>query len=347
MDVPIAVWNAYPAEYRWMPIRFLDSAGGFSGAKFWRLSAEHGDLLLRRWPREHPDPLRLQYVHAVLAHARSQGFERIPRHIGTQCGETFVCEEDHLWELTTWLPGKPNLATKADPRTLQNAMRAVAAFHLAVADYRSSAPNKAQSPGLTERAERLTYYQNRGLQELASCIRQAEASSSIDSAVTKLAWQLLVLFERVAGPVSQTLNLALQIETRMQPCIRDLRPEHILFEGSSVSGFVDFGSLRVDNVTTDLARLLGDIAADEASQWNLALNAYQELRRLSSEEQQLLLAFDQSAVALGGLTWLEWIYRQKRKFPDSKPIQTRLKHYIGRLSYLLETAFGSKGLFIV
>ena len=31
----------------------LGNAGGFSGARFWRLERPHRPLCLRRWPREH------------------------------------------------------------------------------------------------------------------------------------------------------------------------------------------------------------------------------------------------------------------------------------------------------
>ena len=42
---------------------------------------------------------------------------------------------------------------------------------------------------------------------------------------------------------------------RVQPCLRDARPEHFLFEGDRLSGLVDYGAMGVDSVAGDLARL--------------------------------------------------------------------------------------------
>ena len=34
---------------------------------------------------------------------------------------------------------------------------------------------------------------------------------------------------------------------RLQPCLRDARPEHFLFEGDRLTGLVDFGAMGVDS----------------------------------------------------------------------------------------------------
>lgn len=335
MDVPGAIWNAYPGEYLPRQITFLDAAGGFSGAKFWRLSNARGEFLLRRWPQEHPDPLRLAYIHAVLQHAQRRGFARIPALVPTQSGQTFAEVQEHLWELTTWISGSARLAKHPQPADLQAALQAVAEFHRAVSDFPHSGPKRGCSPGLQERAQRLKFYCSGGSQALRTLIQHAEPTDQVPAEIGALAWQLLGLFDQAAEIVARTLRLALEIEAPLQPCIRDLRPEHLLFAGDSVCGLVDFGSLRLENPATDLARLLGDVAADDASLWQLALQSYQQHRPLSAEEQQLVLAFDQTGVLLGGLTWLEWLYRQRRTFPDFQPVAIRLRHYLARLTHLL------------
>jgi homoserine kinase type II len=47
----------------------------------------------------------------------------------------------------------------------------------------------------------------------------------------------------------------------LYPCVRDLRGEHVLFDGGRVGGIVDFGAAAVDHPAVDLARLLADFAA--------------------------------------------------------------------------------------
>ena len=45
---------------------------------------------------------------------------------------------------------------------------------------------------------------------------------------------------------------------RLQPALRDARPEHFLFEDDRLSGLVDFGAMGVESVAADLARLIGE-----------------------------------------------------------------------------------------
>ena len=63
----------YPTDCQPSHIEPLGSAGGMSGAQFWRITAPRGTLCLRRWPIEHPSPERLQFIHAVLRHAAASG----------------------------------------------------------------------------------------------------------------------------------------------------------------------------------------------------------------------------------------------------------------------------------
>src|SRR6188474_2240170 len=79
---------------------FLDNAGGYSGAKFWKLSSQSGNFCLRRWPQEHPSPERLTWIHAVIEHAAKQGVVPLAVPIRTDSGKTFVEYGKYLWELT-------------------------------------------------------------------------------------------------------------------------------------------------------------------------------------------------------------------------------------------------------
>ena len=82
LSFPITSARQVLAEYDrlYQPLRLdsLGSAGGFSGARFWRVESAAGELCLRRWPREHPMRERLEQIHRVLRHAHSSGLLFVP-----------------------------------------------------------------------------------------------------------------------------------------------------------------------------------------------------------------------------------------------------------------------------
>src|SRR3990172_4401717 len=105
MDEIESILKLYPPDCRPRQIQPLGSAGGMSGAQFWRITAPRGTLNLRRWPQEHPTPERLRFIHAVLDHAAERDIAFLPVPIRATTGESFVSHAGHLWELAPWLPG--------------------------------------------------------------------------------------------------------------------------------------------------------------------------------------------------------------------------------------------------
>ncbi len=71
------------------------------------------------------------------------------------------------------------------------------------------------------------------------------------------------LARTVAPQVREPLRQASSRSVMLQPCLRDARPEHFLFEGDQLSGLVDFGAMAVDSVVGDLARLIGEWLDDD------------------------------------------------------------------------------------
>src|SRR4051812_40610153 len=102
----LAVVQKYPADCKPTSTEPLGSAGGMSGAQFWRMQTARGMLVLRRWPQEHPTPERLRFIHDVLFHVATRGVKFLAVPIRMQTGVSFVSEGDFLWELAPWLPGR-------------------------------------------------------------------------------------------------------------------------------------------------------------------------------------------------------------------------------------------------
>lgn len=331
MNPPDDLWRHYPAELRPQTAQYLAGAGGFSGAAFWKAKAAAETLCLRRWPAEHPSAERLRWIHDVLVHVHDRGFQRLPLPFRTASGATFVACDGHLWELTFWMPGAADFRADPSDARLRSALQALAEFHLAAADFPLDRPRTAVSPGILERLERLQALRSGGINRL----RQAIPSTPPEplARIAELAQALCGAFEPAAAAVEQAL-VACRREVPLQPCIRDIWHDHVFFRGSEVSGLVDFGSLRVESVATDLARLAGSLVADDTARWQQALACYAELRPLSPLERQLVSAFDQSSILMSGLSWVEWIFAAGRVFEDYPAIASRMEQSLRRLRRL-------------
>ncbi|HVX11164.1 MAG TPA: aminoglycoside phosphotransferase family protein [Pirellulales bacterium] len=324
------VLMAYRADCRALRIEPLSSAGGFSGAQFWRVHTPTAVLCLRRWPREHPDRQQLEFIQAVLWHVRQEGFGLAPLPLETRTHAGYVCEAGHLWELTPWLPGEADYDRAPSTHKLRAAAAALAGFHRAAATFPLPHRGPAVAPGLSGRLSRIAAWNEEKLARLEAAI-----ASGAGPQWAERARRLLSLFGRATESVVETLEQASSIRVPLEPCIRDIWHDHVLYQGERVSGLIDFGALRVDSVATDLARLLGSLCGDDGAAWLEGLNAYDMVRPLTSAEALLVTAYDRSNVLLSGMSWLEWIYLDGRQFENRAAIGGRLDANLARLEHLV------------
>jgi Ser/Thr protein kinase RdoA (MazF antagonist) len=266
-----------------------------------------------------------------LWHVDQEGFHRVPLPLETRHHHGFVRHEGHLWELTPWLSGTADFAEHPSPQRLENALTALAQLHQAARSFPLAETGPAASPGIAERAARL-----RALVDgrLAALARAVDAPLWPDLATR--AARLVALAAATARKVFEQLEAARRLNVVLQPCIRDIWRAHVLFVGDDVSGIVDFGSMRPDNVATDVARLLGSFARDDHENWQRGLSAYESVRPLADDELALVSAFDKSTVLLGGLQWLEWVYLEGRRFDNRTAVLDRVDEFLGRLEHLAQ-----------
>jgi homoserine kinase type II len=243
-----------PAE-----LKPLQSAGGMSGAQFWRIVLPTETLILRRWPKEHPSTPQLRFIHTVLQHAAAHGCNFLPLPLTTRSGESFVEHVGHLWELAPLLAGTADYAAQPTPEKLAAAMRALATFHNATATF--SVGRQTESTPLQPLSAvhrhliRLRDLTTRHLAEPASSIR-----NDIWPGLATLAYQFLAaLPNAIPRAISQLEPLA-NVALPLQPCLRDIWHDHVLFTGDEVTGLVDFGAIAFDTPATDIARLVGSLA---------------------------------------------------------------------------------------
>jgi homoserine kinase type II len=266
----------------------------------------------------------------VLQHVASHGFALVPLPLPLLSGETYLFHAGHLWQLEPFMPGRGDYAAQPSRQRLTNALSALARFHQAALDFPQREATSGSSHGMLERIERLERFKAGGLVRLRSRI-----DTSYEPELAALAIDCCELARQVIPGLADEVASLTRVKVPQQPVIGDVWHDNVLFEGDAVSGIVDFGATRIDNVARDIARLLGGMAADNRDDWQHGLAAYETIRPLSPTEQQFVTMFDRCNVALSGLNWATWIYDEHREFDDLAAVRGRLEHFVSRLRHLV------------
>ena len=305
-------------------MEYLGNHGGFSGAQLWRAETAVGRLCLRRWPLDNPNERQLALIHKVLQHVHDQGLSFVPLPLPTRRGNTFVRHDGYLWELTPWMPGSADFCDRPTSNRLQAAMHALARFHLVAG---SDGPDPlGPSPTMERRFRELRSFLNGpAAQELRRRVPD-HRWPELDEPAVRLMEHLERHRSRLATILVEPLPPVLQ-----QPVIRDIWHDHVLFEGDEVSGIVDFGTMSIDTVVVDVARLLGSLLEYDPFAWKEGLRAYSEVRPLSVGQRGLLSVLDETGIFAGGLVWLRWHYLENRTFENRAGVLARVDHFLKRL----------------
>lgn len=117
----------------------------------------------------------------------------------------------------------------------------------------------------------------------------------------------------------------------LQLVLRDVWYAHVLFNQPQVSGIIDFGSIGVDSVGTDIARLLRSWIPGDDADFSDALDAYHQIRPLSAIERDAFVQFDRTSRVLSAFQWIEWLAIDRREFDDWEAVAARLDFVLARL----------------
>ncbi len=314
------VMKRYPAEYWPREVRRLGNAGGFSGAMIWQLETAQATMCLRRWPRACPTPERLFGIHQVLKHVGARcNFVPVPIDVASReaAPESFVHYDGHLWELTVWLPGTAELDSNVTEQLVAAAMRALAEFHVAAAELGVS---QLKSDGLQERHRMACEFAAGRLEKW----RQALATYSGEHEHLERCRQIVTLCRPLVERLPAMLSSVAEHPLEIQHCLRDVKRDHLLFEGTNVTGLIDYGAMRRDSVSGDIARLLGSLGDVGTKMWRHGLSAYEEMRTLSVHEKTAIPLFHNANVALSGLNWVRWLMFERKTFEDTSEVGARL-----------------------
>ena len=299
------------------------------------MAADGRLLCLRRWPESRQDSERLLLIHGVLNAVHDGGLNIVPVPLRTGAGESFVSHKECFWELAPWMPGVADYHANPSRPKLRSAMHALARFHL-LAVQSPPAPGVAEgravvhrgiAPALLVRNSILSNFDQR-LAQSATHLRPGE-NSELDARAARLLSLLPCPASRIKQPLAEVAGLSLHL----QPAIRDIWHDHVLYTGDEVSGIVDFGALNIDTPLTDIARLVGSLVADDRESRAFACDAYSELQPLTSEDRLLIDLLDESGLIVAALNWLTWLYVDRRDMGPVDPIIKRLNEIISRLEH--------------
>ncbi len=245
-------------------------SGGFSGARVWRLYTPAGGCCLRAGA-PHETIQQVQQRHRLMSQAREAGLTFVPRVFQTLPGTTWVHEADRIWELLEWMPGQADFRLAPTEERLCDATRALARLHRV---WSRDTRLAHDCPAIQRRLDGVKIH------------------GSIDNP----------LLRRWLPRVAEQLR-PFRGPFRLQPCLRDVWHDHLLFNGSRLVGIIDYAALGLDTVAVDLARMLGSLLADDEPRWTVALAAYREIAPLAIEEEQLARVLDRTGVIVAWANW--------------------------------------------
>lgn len=331
------ILSHYGGEIAAGDVFFRGIRGGFSGSRVFEVSGPGTAFILKQWPALGPTFSRLAAIHHVVSLLGRLDHLDLPAKapavavpLKNRAGQTITVEDDVLWDLTPKLPGAPKDPLDVAKSDITAAMQSIALIHLALnrlsPDFPSELRNSfGNSPGLLRR--------RKWIRALAANWREVAAKLKETPLPCEIRTQCSSLFS-AALPVAQSLDQTPSWEgfqLPLQACLRDLWYEHVLFENSQVSGIIDFGSIGVDSVMTDLARLLRSWIATSGADFTEALDAYHEIHPISTAEREAFTWFDRTSRILSAFQWIEWLAIERRDFDDWAAVSARLDFVLARL----------------
>lgn len=277
---------------------------------------------LRAWP-PYETETRLLFRHRLMILARQSGLRFVPTVFPTFDGASIVEHAGRLWDLTEWLSGRADFHDRPSPARLEAACAALAQLHTVWRNL----PNTAMGCPAVQR--RMTFLDEwRGLLRSGWHPLAIIAMNDPLRPIVERAWRVL---PSAVERVPQRLQRWLRSQPRLQPCVGDPWHDHLLFDGDRLTGLIDYGAVKVDHVAADLSRMLGSLVGNDASGWQVGLQAYRRLAPLSADEEELAHALDETGLVLGVANWLRWLYEEKRPFGDRSAVARRLTELVERL----------------
>lgn len=268
-------------------------------------------------------------MHGLLRHVAQSAFQFAPAPVVTRTGKSFLHSDDHLWELTPWLPGETYNPNEPSLKKKLAALRCLAQFHLAASSYEVCLVDAA--PGLLKRRELLRELREGELAHLGKAVG-ARPATELRTVAEEMVLQIQRSLPNVLGELERSTTVPLPL----QWCLRDVKYDHVLFTGEQVTGLIDFGAAVVDSVAGDVARLVGSLAGEGRQESATLIDAYHACRPLSTNERKAIDSFDRGGTLAAAANWLRWLFVEERSLAPPDTVQEKLTELLNRMRAVTE-----------
>ncbi|HCP11238.1 MAG TPA: hypothetical protein DIT89_02785 [Planctomycetaceae bacterium] len=299
-------------------------AAGFSEAIVWRVCDVSGAVFAVKCWRV-PSVAVLQHRREVrrwmqLAAQQYAGWIPIPRRADRDSADgtgLIVERSQQAWQVESWCRGV-SLVTAPTASELQSAAVTLLRLYASGREFGACCANTslantvAPSPAVLRRAGLVEELCQGGWQQLQNVVsRWPEAEATA-------ARRYLAVLQHWLPWLRQQLQNWCRNAVPLQPVLRDLRAENLLFDAGEVSGVIDWDAAAVDHPCLDAARLLRTWHLNHAGQMAAAAIAWADHWQLSNEQRLLLIVLDASGVLLNPVVWFRRL-SEASSVPDAVP----------------------------
>jgi thiamine kinase-like enzyme len=299
----------------------LGNAGGFSGARLWRVAAADGDWCLKAWPADAMSAPRLAQIHAWMSAAREAGLDFVPTVRIARDGVSALELAGRVWDMCEWMPGRAHVPATVKREHVSAAAEALARLHGVWFRLES---RRGPCTAIARRLRRIAEW----TEAVASGWRPDFAGDDAVASLAQQVWELappaVELSRRLLEPLRDT-------PFRLHPTMGDIWHDNVLFTEAHVTGVIDYGAARIDTPAVDLARLFGSYAPSDDTLFFHALDAYRAAGPLFADEFRLAGVLEYTGALIGAANWLMWIYHDRREVEDHAAVARRLAALVRRL----------------
>lgn len=239
----------------------------------------------------------------------------------------FHYEQDHCWQLEPWVHAGNDFLQTPRPVRLDNAMRALGHLHAVWSECSNTKtrtgsfgaclaeaepmPPNGISPAIRSRWEQLGWWWTHGttrLLEIEQSLDKIDWAKTERDAWRELTRQVHAVWHKDKKRMIDRIRLDLERTVRLFTVLGDVWSDHLFFEGDRLVKIIDYGGVRIDTASVDLARLLASTCGTDENRRTRAIAAYETVRELQPNERHLIESLSDSARLLGPLNWLNWIF---------------------------------------
>ncbi len=341
LDAVNAVLDGYPGIGNDRHVEVF-SRPGFSGATIFRVESSSGVWCCRCWGPNGPDISRLRWIHDLIRSVANLDF--IAKLRTTNQLATFIECDELLWEVTDWMPGNADFNEHSNASRMTSMVNSVFRLHESFPLGAAFGP----SPAIASRAiacRRLAKLQQRAHE----CLFDLQSKAQVDCKVRvhqflpmsemsslELHQTALSAIERLAPQLIAAANRYANCQFRLQPVLRDLWHDHVLFVDDIVSGIIDFGALQMDVRECDWARLIGSLRWNGQMCWVQSRDEIERQFPACDLDWDLIKWLHQTGTVFAWFNWLQWLFAENGYQSNRVRAENRF-HTIAEQILLLDT----------